>query len=68
MIAAQNLLVIGSLVGLVVLAVLWAARFNSVKFEEEEMQDEELELADDEVQDEDGLIFRPGQMPRRGDL
>lgn len=66
MIVTQNLLVIGSLVGLVVLAVLWAARFNSVKFEEEEMQDEEL--ADDEVQDEDGWIHRPGQMPRRGDL
>lgn len=68
MIVAQNLLVIGSLVGLVVLAILWAARFNSVKFEEEEMQDEELELADDEVQDEDGWIHRPGQMPRKGDL
>ena len=68
MIVAQNLLVIGSLVGLVVLAILWAARFNSVKFKEEEMQDEELELADDEVQDEDGWIYRPGQMPRKGDL
>lgn len=68
MIVTQNLLVIGSLMGLVVLAVLWAAGFNNVKFEEEEMQDEELELADDEVQDEDGWIYRPGQMPRKGDL
>lgn len=68
MIVAQNLLVIGSLTGLVVLAVLWAARFNSVKFEEEEMQDEELELADDEVQDEDGYIHRPGQMPWKEDM
>lgn len=68
MIVAQNLLVIGSLMGLVVLAILWAARFNSVKFEEKEMQDEEPELADDEVQDEHGWIHRPGQMPRKGDM
>lgn len=68
MIVTQNLLVIGSLVGLVILGVLWATRFNNVKFEEEDMQDEELELADDEVQDEDGWIHRPGQMPRKGDL
>jgi len=51
----------------VVLAVLWAARFNSVEFEEDDEFYED-DLADDEVQDEDGWIHRPGQMPRKGDL
>lgn len=63
MIVSQTILVVGSLLGLVILGVLWSARFNGVEFE-----DDDYDLADDEVQDEDGYIHRPGQMPRKGDM
>lgn len=68
MIASQTVLVVGSLLGLVILGVLWAARFNGVDVENDDYDDYDYDLADDEVQDEDGYIHRPGQMPRKGDM
>lgn len=56
----QTLLVVGVLLGMVVIAVLWAA--------DHPFQYEDDEPEDDEVFDEDGFIFAPGQFPRRGDL
>ena len=55
MIAAQNALVILSLISLVLIGFAWGY-----------VPEEDDDLADDEVYDEDGLIHRPGQMPRRG--